>query len=72
MSFEVAIAILLMFSAACYFALAMRLIAAKREIGTIPIGLLFLVVCSRHFTLVHAIMAHAVFNAVAFMAIALQ
>ena len=44
MSFEVAIALLLMFSAACYFALGMRLVAAKREVGTMPIGLLFLVV----------------------------
>ncbi len=45
MSFEVAIAVLLMCSAACYFALGMRLVAAKREIGTMPIGLLFLVIC---------------------------
>ena len=44
MSFDVAIAVLLMFSAACYFALAMRMIAAKREVGTMPIGLLFLIV----------------------------
>lgn len=44
MSFEVAIALLLMFSAACYFALGMRLVAAKREVGSMPIGLLFLVV----------------------------
>ena len=44
MSFEVAIALLLMFSAACYFALGTRLVAAKRDVGTMPIGLLFLVV----------------------------
>jgi diguanylate cyclase (GGDEF)-like protein len=45
MSFEVAIAILLMFSATCYFGLGLRLVAAKREVGTMPIGLLFLVIC---------------------------
>jgi len=44
MSFDVAIAVLLMFSAASYFALGMRLVAARREVGTVPIGLLFLVV----------------------------
>lgn len=45
MSFEVAIAVVLMISAACYFALGMRLVAAKREVGTRPIGLLFLIIC---------------------------
>jgi len=44
MSFDLAIAVLLMCSAACYFALGMRLVAAKREVGTMPIGLLFLVI----------------------------
>jgi len=44
MSFDVAIAVLLLFSSACYLALGMRLVAAKREVGTMPIGLLFLVV----------------------------
>ena len=44
MSFDVALAVLLMFSAACYFALGMRLVAARREVGTMPIGLLFFVV----------------------------
>jgi len=44
MSFEIAISVLLMFSAACYLALGLRLVAAKREVGTMPIGLLFLVV----------------------------
>ena len=33
-----------MFSAACYLALGLRLIAAKREVGTVPIGLLFAVI----------------------------
>jgi PAS domain-containing protein len=44
MSFNLAIAVLLMVSAACYLALGMRLVTAKREVGTMPIGLLFLVV----------------------------
>ena len=43
MSFNLAIAVLLMVSAACYLALGMRLVMAKREVGTMPIGLLFLV-----------------------------
>jgi diguanylate cyclase (GGDEF)-like protein len=44
MSFDIAISFLLLFSATCYFALGMRLVAAKREIGSMPIGLLFLVI----------------------------
>jgi len=44
MSFNLAIAVLLMFSAACYLALGLRLVTAKREVGTMPIGLLFLIV----------------------------
>jgi len=44
MSFNLAIAVLLMVSAACYLALGMRLVVAKRGVGTMPIGLLFLVV----------------------------
>jgi len=43
MNFDLAIAVLLMCSSACYFALGMRLITAKRDVGTMPIGLLFLV-----------------------------
>jgi len=45
MSFDLAISLLLVCSAACYFALGMRLVFAKREVGTMPIGLVFLVVC---------------------------
>jgi len=45
MSFEVAIAVLLMFSATCYFALGARLAGTKREAGLMPFGALFLVVC---------------------------
>ena len=44
MNFEFAISVLLMFSAACYFALGMRMVLAKREVGTMPIGVLFLVI----------------------------
>ena len=44
MSFNLAIAVLLMVCAACYLALGMRLVVAKRGVGTMPIGLLFLVV----------------------------
>ncbi|NIL95193.1 MAG: diguanylate cyclase [Woeseiaceae bacterium] len=44
MSFELAISLLLMFSAMCYLALGLRLVLAKREVGTMPIGTLFLVI----------------------------
>ena len=44
MNFDFAISVLLMFSAACYLALGLRLVLAKREVGTMPIGLLFLVI----------------------------
>ena len=44
MSFDVAISVLLMCSAACYFALGLRLVTAKREVGTMSIGFLFLIV----------------------------
>ena len=43
MTIDVALSVLLMFSATCYVALGVRLVAAKREVGTIPIGILFLV-----------------------------
>jgi diguanylate cyclase (GGDEF)-like protein len=41
---DIALSVILMFSAACYLALGLRLIAAKREVGTVPIGLLFAVI----------------------------
>jgi len=41
---DIALAVMLMFSAACYLALGIRLVVAKREIGTVPIGLLFFVI----------------------------
>ncbi len=44
MNFDFAISVLLMFSAVCYFALGLRLVLAKREVGTMPIGTLFLVI----------------------------
>lgn len=44
MSFDAALSILLLFSAVCYLALGLRLVAAKPELGTMPIGLLFLIV----------------------------
>lgn len=44
MDFDLATAVLLMFSSACYFALGMRLVAFRREVGTMHIGLLFLIV----------------------------
>jgi diguanylate cyclase (GGDEF)-like protein len=44
MSFDIAIAVLLTFSATCYFALGMRLVSARRDVGSMPIGLLFLVI----------------------------
>ena len=44
MNLHTAIAALLIFSAACYALLGTRLITAKREVGSIPIGVLFIVV----------------------------
>jgi diguanylate cyclase (GGDEF)-like protein len=45
MSFDLAITLLLTCSAACYLALGIRLVFARRQVGTMPIGLLFLIVC---------------------------
>jgi diguanylate cyclase (GGDEF)-like protein len=36
--------VLLMCSSACYFALGLRLVTTKRDVGTMPIGVLFLVI----------------------------
>ena len=44
MQFDLAISMLLLFSATCYLALGLRLILAKRDVGTRPIGTLFLVI----------------------------
>ncbi len=44
MNFDLSIAVLLIFSAACYLVIGLRLVASKREIGTVPIGVLLMVV----------------------------
>ncbi|MGI9201106.1 MAG: diguanylate cyclase domain-containing protein [Woeseiaceae bacterium] len=44
MTLDVPLAVLLLFSAASYVALGVRLLVGKREIGTLPIGILFLVI----------------------------
>lgn len=44
MTLDAALAVLLLFSATCYMVLGVRMMAAKREIGTVPIGVLFAVV----------------------------
>jgi len=44
MNFDLAIAVLLIISAACYLAMGTRLVMSKREIGSTPIGVLFIVV----------------------------
>ena len=44
MNFDFAISLLLIFSAASYLTLGMRLVMAKREVGTMPIGILFFVI----------------------------
>jgi diguanylate cyclase (GGDEF)-like protein/PAS domain S-box-containing protein len=44
MTLDALLAVLLLFSATCYLVLGVRLIAAKREVGTMPIGVLFVVV----------------------------
>ena len=44
MSFDVALSVMLLFSAGCYLLLGLRLIALKREIGSMPIGVLFVVI----------------------------
>ncbi len=44
MSFDFALAGILIFCAACYLLLGSRLIASKREVGSVPIGALFVVI----------------------------
>ena len=44
MNLDVALSVLLIFSAACYLSLGVRLISSKREVGSMPIGILFIVV----------------------------
>ena len=44
MNLDVALAVLLIFSAACYVLLGLRLVTSKREVGSRPIGVLFVVI----------------------------
>lgn len=44
MSFDIALFVLLTFGAACYLLLGIRLVAAKRGVGTVPIGMMFVVI----------------------------
>ena len=44
MNLDVALSVLLVFSAACYLMMGSRLVASKREVGSMPIGVLFVVI----------------------------
>ena len=44
MNLHVALSVLLIFSAACFVLLGVRLIASKRQVGSVPIGVLLIVV----------------------------
>ena len=44
MNLDVALSVLLIFCAACYTLMGLRLITSKREVGSVPIGLLFIVI----------------------------
>ena len=44
MTLDTVLAVLLSLSAACYLLLGVRLIAARREVGSVPIGVLFVVI----------------------------
>jgi diguanylate cyclase (GGDEF)-like protein len=44
MNLDVALSVLLIFSAACYLMMGSRLVASKREVGSMPIGVLFVVI----------------------------
>ena len=44
MNLDILLSILLIFSAACYLLLGIRMIAAKREVGSVPIGVLFVII----------------------------
>lgn len=44
MNTDIALAMLLLFSAACYFLLGLRLIASHRDVGSVPVGVLFAVI----------------------------
>ena len=44
MNLDLALSVLLIFTAACYLVIGLRLVASKREVGSMPIGFLFVVV----------------------------
>ena len=44
MNLDVSLSVLLIFSAACYLLLGIRLVASKREVGSVPIGVLFVII----------------------------
>ena len=44
MSLDVALSVLLIFSAACYALMGLRLVLSRREVGSVPIGVLFVVI----------------------------
>lgn len=44
MNLDIALAMVLLFSASCYLALGLRLITSKRDVGTAPMGALFVVI----------------------------
>ncbi len=44
MNLDLALSVLLIFTAACYVVMGMRLVASKRELGSVPIGVLLVVV----------------------------
>ncbi len=44
MNLDLALSVLLIFTAACYLVMGMRLVASKREVGSMPIGVLLVVV----------------------------
>lgn len=44
MNLDVALSVLLIFSVACYLVMGIHLVASKREVGSMPIGVLFVVV----------------------------
>lgn len=45
MNFEIALAMLLIFSASCYMALGLRLITSKWDVGTAPMGGMLVIIC---------------------------
>ena len=44
MNLDVMLSTILIFSAACYLLLGIRLIASRREVGSVPLGILFVVI----------------------------